>query len=678
MKAPVAKKERKVLKKHSDVRYDDYFWMNQRDTPEVIAYLEAENAYYQQQMAHTKALEEELFCEMKARIKEDDSSVPYFYNGYWYIVRFEVGKDYPIYTRKKGSLQAPEQILFDVNTMAEGYAYFHFKGLNISPDNKWAIFAVDTTGRRLYSLKIKNLETNVISSECIKNTSGDSAWANDNRTFFYVQKDKQTLRCDTVKRHLLGTDSKGDVTVFYEADKAFSVDVSTSKSNQYIFIESNSTSTDEVRFLSADTPNDTFQIFQERTYGLEYSVFHYADSFYVLHNANGAYNFQIDKTPVNQTKMQYWESVVPHREQTLIEDIDIFESYLVVSEREQGLSQIRIIRWDKTQDYYIPFDNQTYMVHTSTNLDFNTTKLRMVYQSLTTPSSVQEFDMQTKQIETLKQQEVLGGFSPSDYTSERLWAIADDGKKIPISLVYKKDTPLSKDTPCLLYGYGSYGITVDSYFSTSRLSLLNRGFIFAIAHVRGGEYLGRKWYEDGKLFNKKNTFTDFISAGLHLIQQGYTSPEHLYAMGGSAGGLLMGAVINIRPDMFRAVVAQVPFVDALTTMLDDSIPLTTGEYEEWGNPNEKEYYDYIKSYSPYDNIKKQDYPNMLVTTGYHDSQVQYWEPAKWVAKLRDLKTDNNKIYFYTNMQAGHSGASGRFEALRETAQEYAFLLDFEN
>lgn len=674
---PVAHKKEVLLEKHSDLRRDCYFWLNERDTPQVMSYLHQENEYYNQQTAHTKTFQEELFQEMKSRIKEDDSSVPYFHNGYWYIKRFEVGKSYPIYSRKKMYLEAPEEILFDVNEMAEGHSYFKLSEVNVSPDNQWAIFAEDTLGRRLYSLKIKNLKTGEILSEVIRNTSGETAWANDSQTFFYVKKDKQTLRPDTVKRHCLHISPNRDELIFNELDEMFSLSVSTSKSDKYIFIESLSNTTSEYQYISADKPFSEFQIFQPRIPGVEYDVYHYEDMFYILHNASESFNFQLDKTPLTATSKTNWIPVIAHRQETLLEDIDIFEKYLVLSERTDGLTRIRIIGWDGKVDFYLPFESETYTAYTSTNMDFHTSKLRLVYESLATPVSVCEFDMSTRQMHILREQEVLGGFDKNRYEERRIWATADDGTQIPVSLVYQKGLQHSENTPLLLYGYGSYGVTVDPYFSSSRISLLDRGFIFAIAHIRGGAYLGRKWYESGKLFQKKNTFTDFINVAEHLIRQRYTSSQHLYAMGGSAGGLLMGVVVNWRPELFRAVVAQVPFVDVVNTMLDESLPLTVGEYEEWGNPNEKTDYDYIRSYSPYDNVTHQNYPNMLITSGYYDSQVQYWEPAKWVAKLREMKTDTNQLYLYTDMDSGHSGASGRFEALREVAREYAFLLDFE-
>lgn len=675
---PKAKKIAKKLEFHGDVRVDNYYWMNDREDPEVIDYLNQENAYNKQMTAHTSDFQQRLFEEMKSRIKEDDESVPYKLNGYWYLTRFETGKDYPIYSRKKESLEAPEDLLFNVNEMAEGFDYYSLGGLNVSPDNKMVAFGVDTLSRRKYTIQIKDLETGEIYPDKIENTTGGSTWAADNKTLFYTKKDDQTLRSYRIYKHILGTDSSKDELVYEEADETFNTYVYKSKSREYIIIGSHSTLTTEYRILKADNPNGEFKVFQPRERGLEYSIAHFEDSFYVMTNKDGATNFKLMKTPVEKTSQQNWVDVIPHREDYLLEDIDIFKKYLVVSERHNGLNKIKVMRWDNSETYYIPFDNETYTAYTSINPAFDTEILRFTYNSMTTPTSVVDFNMETQKKTVLKEQAVLDkNFDKNNYTSERIWATAKDGTKIPVSLVYKKGTKLDGNSPLLQYAYGSYGSTIDPYFSTVRLSLLDRGFIYAIAHIRGGEYLGRKWYEDGKLFNKMNTFTDYIDVSKYLIQEKYTSAEHLYAMGGSAGGLLMGAVVNMAPQLYNGVISAVPFVDVVTTMLDDSIPLTTGEYDEWGNPNNKDYYDYMMQYSPYDNVVAQNYPNMLVTTGLHDSQVQYWEPAKWVAKLRDLKTDNNLLLFHTNMDAGHGGASGRFEALKEVAEEYAFLLDLE-
>jgi oligopeptidase B len=676
--APKAKIIPKKLKKHNEIRIDNYFWLNDRENPEVIDYLNQENAYYESMTAHTKDFQKELFEEMKGRIKEDDQSVPYLYNGYYYITRFEKGQDYPIYSRKKGSLEAKEEILFDCNELAKGHSFFQLGGLSVSPDNRFASFGTDIVGRRIYTIKIKNLETNEILSDTIENTTGGSVWANDNQTLFYTRQDKVTLRADTIYKHKLGTDAKDDVLVYEEKDETFNVSVGKEKSKKYIVIGAESTMTTEYRILNSDTPDAEFKVFQPRVRGLEYSISHFGDSFYILTNKDKATNFKLMKTPENATEKKHWKEVIPHRESVLIEDIEIFRNYLVVEERANGLNHIRIMPWNGEEEYYLPFGSETYNAYTTTNVDFDTDVLRYSYQSLATPSSVIDFNMKTKSKEIKKEQAVLGGkFDKNNYIEKRIWATAKDGTQVPISLVYHKDLKKDGTNPLLLYAYGSYGVTMEPYFSTTRLTLLDRGFIFAIAHIRGGEDLGRQWYEDGKLLKKKNTFTDFIDCSQFLIQEKYTSPAHLYAEGGSAGGLLMGAIINMAPELYHGVIAQVPFVDVVTTMLDDSIPLTTGEYDEWGNPNTKKYYDYMLSYSPYDNVKAQVYPNMYVSTGLHDSQVQYWEPAKWVAKLRTHKKGDAVLYLNTNMDAGHGGASGRFEAIKELAKEYAFLLDLE-
>ncbi|WP_246124713.1 S9 family peptidase [Algibacter pacificus] len=675
---PSAKKISKTLEIHNDIRIDNYYWLNNRENPEVIDYLNAENAYTKAMMKHTEGFQKDLFEEMKGRIKEDDSSLPYKLNGYWYITRYETGKDYPIYLRKKGSLDAEEEILFDCNEMAKDQSYFSLGGISISPNNKMAAFSTDTVSRRQYTLQIKNLETGEILSDKIENTTGSSTWANDNKTLFYTMKDAVTLRSHKIFKHKLGSDSKADVEVYHEADETFNTFVYKTKSKKYIVIGSSSTLSSEYQILNADTPDGDFKMFQERTDDMEYSIAHYDDSFYMISNCDGATNFKLLKTSENATEKENWKDLLPHRTDVLLEDIEIFKDYLVVNERENGLNNIRIISWDGSEDYYLPFNSETYTSYIGNNPDFDSDVMRYGFNSLTTPSAVMDYNFKTKTSEIKKEQEVLGGkFNKENYESKRVWATARDGVKVPMSLVYKKGIKLDGSNPLLQYAYGSYGSTIDPSFSTIRLSLLDRGFIYAIAHIRGGEYLGRHWYESGKLLMKKNTFTDFIDCSKFLIEEHYTSNKHLYAYGGSAGGLLMGAIINMNPELYNGVLAAVPFVDVVTTMLDDTIPLTTGEYDEWGNPNNDTFYHYMKSYSPYDNVEEKAYPNMLVTTGLHDSQVQYWEPAKWVAKLRELKTDTNKLLLQTDMESGHGGASGRFESLKEVALEYAFLLDLE-
>lgn len=678
IKPPTAEKIAKNLEMHDDVRDDSYYWLNDRENAEVIDYLERENDYYEKMTAHTKEFQKELFEEMKGRIKEDDESVPYKLNGYYYITRYETGKDYPVYTRKKESLDAEEEIMFDVNELAKGHSYFNLNSISVSPDNTMATFGVDTVSRRKYTIYIKNLITGDILEENIPLTTGSATWASDNKTIFYTRKDEETLRSNEIYRHTLGDNPKNDVKVYTEEDETFGTYVYKTKSKKFIVIGSYSTLTSEFQILPADNPNGTFKVFQPRTRGLEYDIAHYGNDFYIVTNKDGAKNFKLMKTPDNKTGKENWEDVIPHRKDVFLEDIEIFKDYLVISERENGLNKLNIKRWDNTANYYLPFDNETYTAGASTNPDFDSEVLRYGYSSLTTPSSTIDFNMRTKEKTVLKETEVLGeNFDKENYDSKRIWATANDGTKIPISMVYRKGIKMDGTAPLLLYAYGSYGATIDPYFSSVRLSLLDRGFIFAIAHIRGGQYLGRDWYEDGKLLKKMNTFTDFIDASKFLISEGYTSKNHLYAQGGSAGGLLMGAVVNMAPDIYNGVIAAVPFVDVVTTMLDDSIPLTTGEYDEWGNPNDPEYYAYMKSYSPYDNVVAQAYPNLFVTTGLHDSQVQYWEPAKWVAKLREMKTDNNLLFLNTNMEAGHGGASGRFEALKEVAKNYAFIFDLE-
>ncbi|WOD43412.1 S9 family peptidase [Hwangdonia lutea] len=678
MQLPIAKKTPKALKVHNDTRIDNYYWLNDKKNPEVIAYLDAENAYTKQMMQHTEGFQKDLFEEMKARIKEDDTSVPYKLNGYWYITRFEKGKDYPIYARKKESLDAAEEILFNCNQMAEGFAYFNLGSIAISPDNKLAAFSTDTVSRRQYTIQIKNLETGEIYTDKILNTTGSVTWANDNKTLFYAMKDEVTLRSFKILKHKLHTETSEDITVFHETDETFNTFVYKSKSSKYIIIGSCSTLSSEYRILNADTPDGNFKIFQKRIPDLEYNIAHFNDAFYIISNIDKSTNFKLSKTHVNTTEKEFWEDVIPHRKDVLIEDIEIFKNFLVVNERENGLNKLRIIKWDGSEDYYLPFNSETYTTYIGTNPDFSSDTLRYGYSGLTHPNAIIDYNLITKQSKIKKEQAVLGGnFKKENYESKRLWATARDGVKIPISLVYKKGIKLDGSNPLLQYAYGSYGSTIDPSFSTIRLSLLDRGFIYAIAHIRGGEYLGRDWYENGKLLTKKNTFRDFIDCSKFLIEQKYTSNKHLYAYGGSAGGLLMGAIINMNPELYHGVLAAVPFVDVVTTMLDDTIPLTTGEYDEWGNPNEKEFYDYMKSYSPYDNVDDKHYPNLLVTTGLHDSQVQYWEPAKWVAKLRELKKDQNKLLLHTDMDSGHGGASGRFESLKEVALEYAFILDLE-
>jgi len=672
-KPPAAEKIKKELTIHGDTRIDNYYWLNERENPKVIEYLKAENEYKETVMKHTEALQENLYNEIVARIKQTDMSVPFKTEGYYYYSRFEEGKEYPVYCRKKESLKAEEEILLNVNEMAEGYGFYHVAGLTVSTNNNLIAFGVDTVSRRKYTIHFKDLTTGEILPDEIPNTAGQAAWANDNKTVFYSIKD-DSLRSYKIFKHILGSEVSADKEIFHEKDVTFDTYVYKCKSKKYLFIASNSTLSTEYQYLDADSPDGKFKIIQPREKDLEYDVDHYKDNFYIRTNLD-AKNFRLVETPVNKTSKENWTEVIPHRKDVLLEGFEIFKNFLVVSERKDGLIQLRVIKWDGREDHYIDFGEETYMAYISNNPEFDTDLLRFGYTSLTTPRSTFDYDMNTMEKKLLKQQEVVGDFDSDNYHAERLYATAKDGVKIPISLVYKKGLEKNGDNPLLLYGYGSYGASMNASFSSVRLSLLDRGFVYALAHIRGGQEMGRYWYEDGKLLKKKNTFTDFIACAEHLITEKFTSPSKLFTSGASAGGLLMGAVLNMRPDLFKGVIAGVPYVDVVTTMLDDSVPLTTGEYDEWGNPNNKEYYDYMLSYSPYDNVKAKDYPALLVTTGLHDSQVQYWEPAKWVAKLRELKTDDNILLLHTNMEAGHGGVSGRFRRYKETALEYAFMLD---
>jgi oligopeptidase B len=685
---PMAKKIPFEMTQHGDTRVDNYYWMRLSDeqknapdstrdqqTKDVLDYLNAENAYTKSMLAHTDAFQTKLFEEMKGRIKETDQSVPVKDNGYWYYTRYEAGKDYAFNCRKKDSMETgTEEVLVDGPALAQGHDYWALGGLDVSEDNTILVYSEDIVSRRIYTASFRNIQTGEMLADKIEGISGCPVWANDNKTLFYVKKDPTTLRDFQIWKHILGTPQSNDVVVFEEKDEEFSCFVYKTKSKKFMVIGSNQTLSNEYRVLSADAPAGDFKVIQPRERNLEYSIDHYGDRFYITTNLD-AKNFRLMSCPESATTKENWQEVIAHRADVFLEGIEIFKDYLVVEERKSGLVQLRVIRWGDKSEYYVEFQDPTYAAGVGANPDFDTQVLRYGYSSLTTPASTYDFNMSTKDRKLMKQQEIVGGHDPNQYNSERLYATATDGTLVPISLVYKKGTPLDGSAPTLLYAYGSYGATMDAGFSSARLSLLNRGFVYAIAHIRGGQEMGRHWYEDGKLLKKKNTFTDFINCAEHLIANNYTSKEKLFAMGGSAGGLLMGAITNMRPDLWRGVVSAVPFVDVITTMLDETIPLTTFEFDEWGNPKNKEYYDYMKSYSPYDNIEKKDYPNLLVTSGYWDSQVQYWEPAKYVAKLRDYKTDKNLLLFWCNMDAGHGGKSGRFEALKEVALEYAFMMD---
>lgn len=677
---PTCEKQPKKLEIHGDVRIDNYYWLNDYwlngpQKEKVVAYLTAENDYFSEKMKSTEKLQEDLYKELLGRIKQTDESVPYFLNGYWYLTKTKEGLEYPIYLRKKGSLDAPEELLLDVNKMAEGFKYFSVGGLKISPDNQWLCFGVDTLSRRQYTLYFKNLESGEILTEKIENTNANVVWANDSKTIFYSTKDPLTLRSDKIYSYEIGS-GKGPQLVYNETDETFSVYAVKTKSDRFIMITSYSTLSNETRYIDANRPADNFQVILPREKNHLYIADQFEDNFYITTNWN-AVNFKLMVSPIKSAgDKANWKVLIPERKDVLLEEIEIFKDYMVVTERSNALTHLRVMPW-KGGEYYIQFDESAYVAGVGFNPEFNTAKLRFNYQSLTTPSSQYEFNMADKSRALLKRQEVLGGYNPDDYFTERLWVTARDGVKVPMTIVYKKGFKRDGTQPVLLYGYGSYGATMDPYFSANRLSLLDRGFAFAIAHIRGGQEMGRQWYEDGKMFKKMNTFNDFIDCGEFLLKEKYTTKEHLYASGGSAGGLLMGAVANLRPDMWKGILSAVPFVDVVTTMLDESIPLTTSEYDEWGNPNNKDSYFYMKSYSPYDNITAKAYPNMLITTGLHDSQVQYFEPAKYVAKLRELKTDNNLVLMHCDMSTGHGGSSGRFQRLKEIAREYAFMLMLE-
>ena len=671
---PIAKIVPHRLEQHGQARIDNYYWLKERTNPEVVAYLEAENAWTAQAMKHTEALQETLFNEMVGRLKQDDSSVPYLDEGYWYYTRFVEGGNYPLYCRKKGKLSSREEVMLDANALARGQGYFSATGVQPSPGRNVLAFATDTVGRRFYTIRFKDLATGALLPDTIKDVTGNLAWANDNRTLFYTRQDPATLRSHRVYRHELGADPANDVLVYEETDETYSVYLAKTKSRRFVTIVSGQTLATEVRYLDAGTPREAFRVFLPRERGHEYSVDHLGDRFYIRTNA-GAKNFKLAATPVDAPARENWRDVIPHRDDTYVADFDLFRDYLVVEERRAGLTQLRVVPFGGGAEHTIDFGEPTYSAGFGVNRESDTGVLRYTYSSLTTPNSVYDYDMATRTKKLMKRDEVLGGFDPASYASERLWAPARDGARVPISLVYRRDFKRDGRGPLMLYGYGSYGYSTDASFSVARLSLLDRGFAVALAHIRGGSELGRDWYENGKLLKKKNTFTDFIDCADYLVGEKYTSPDRLFAQGGSAGGLLIGAVVNLRPDLFKGAVAQVPFVDVVTTMLDSSIPLTTSEYDEWGDPNKEEYYGYMMTYSPYDNVVPQAYPNLLVTTGLHDSQVQYWEPAKWVAKLRAVKTDGNRLLLHTNMEAGHGGTSGRLRRFRDQALVYAFFID---
>jgi oligopeptidase B len=662
------------LEKHGHMRVDDYYWLRERDDPDVVKFLNEENEYAAKEMAHTREFEEKLFEEIKRRIKQTDMSVPYQRDDYYYYTRYEPEKEYPIYARKRGSLDQPEEIMLDANVLAAGHDFFSIGGSAISSGQDLLAYAVDTQGRRIHTAFIKNLRTAEVLPDVLPNVTENLVWANDNKTLFYGRQDETTLRQFQIYRHMVGADTADDQLVYQEDDETYITYIFKTKSKKFLMIVSSHTNSQEYRYLEADRPVGAFKIFQPREREHEYHVEHFNDRFIIRTN-DRAKNFRLMSTPIDQTAHEHWREIIAHRDDVYLGDFELFRDYLVLEERVRGLTQIRIVPWSGEPGHYLEFDEPSYRANLNVNLQFDTSALRFEYTSMKTPLSIYDYDMSTRQKTLLKREEVLGGFDPDNYLTERLYAPAADGTLIPISLLYRKGIVKDGDNPLLLYGYGAYGFSIDASFSSPRLSLVDRGFIYAIAHIRGGQEMGRPWYDDGKLLRKKNTFNDFIACAEFVIGEKFTRPEKLFAMGRSAGGLLMGAISNMRPELFRGIVAEVPFVDAVTTMLDASIPLTTGEYDEWGDPNEKGFYEYMLSYSPYDHVERKAYPAMLITAGLHDSQVQYWEPAKWVAKLRELKTDNNRLLLKTNMEAGHGGASGRFRRHRETAFSYVFLLD---
>jgi oligopeptidase B len=680
--SPIAEKKATEL---SGNRIDNYYWIKLTDeqknaeqkdeqTQKVVNYLTAENEYLTAKMKHTEALQKKLYDEMIGRIKQTDESVPYKDNGYWYYTRYEQGQEYPIYCRKKGTMESAEEILLNVNDMAKGHDYYSITGLSVSEDNNLLAYAEDSVSRRRYTVYVKDLKTGKLVEEPVPNTEGEVTWANDNKTYFYTKKDSITLRSRWIIKHKVGSSYKSDPIVSEEPDETFYTGIYKTKSKKFLVIWAGSTLTNYYQVLDANTPDGKFKEFTPRERGLEYSIDHYKDKFYVVTNWD-ALNFRLMETPDSKTAKANWKDKIAHRKDTLLQGIEIFKDYMVLSERANANTLMRVIDQKSSAHHYLNFGEPAYTIYPSINIDFDTELLRYGYTSMTTPSSTYDYNMKTRERKLLKQQEVVGGYNPEEYQTERLWATADDGTQIPMSIVYKKGIKKDGNNPTMIYGYGSYGASMNPSFSSTRLSLLNRGFVYAIAHIRGGQEMGRQWYEDGKMFKKKNTFTDFIDCSEFLIEEKFTNPDKLFASGGSAGGLLMGAVVNMRPDLYKGVIAAVPFVDVVTTMEDESIPLTTGEFDEWGNPKDPESYMYMLDYSPYDQVKPQNYPNMLVTTGFHDSQVQYWEPAKWVAKLRELKTDNNTLLLRTNMETGHGGTTGRFKVYKEASQEYAFILD---
>jgi oligopeptidase B len=671
---PVAQQRHHVVvAPHGHARTDEYYWLRDREDPAVIAYLEAENAYADAVMAGTGDLQDRVFREIRGRIQETDMSVPVRRGDYWYYTRFEEGRDHPIHARKRGSLDAPEEVLLDANERAEGKRFYR-ASTQVSSGDDILAFAEDTLGRNIVTIRFKDLRTGALLDDVIEDVTWNMAWAEDNRTLLFARQDPTTLRSHRIYRHRLGADPSAAELVYEETDETFWTYVFRTRSRDYLVIGSSHTLADEYRVVRADRPDGEFRVVLPRERGHEHSIDHLGGHFYIRTN-DGAKNFRLMRAPVDATGREHWEEVIPHRDDVFLAGFDVFRDHLVLAERRDGMTQLRVRDWDGQDDHYVRFDEAAYTVRATANPEVDTYVLRLAYESLATPSSVYDYDMATRELTLLKREEVLGGYDPADYRTERFMATARDGTRVPVSLVYRRDLRRDGPQPLLLAGYGSYGASRDPTFSSIRLSLLDRGFAYAIAHIRGGQEMGRDWYDQGKLLHKRNTFYDFIDVAEHLVARGFTAPDRLFAQGGSAGGLLMGAVVNLRPDLFHGAIAAVPFVDVVTTMLDESIPLTTFEWDEWGDPREAGYYEYMLGYSPYDNVTAQAYPHLLVTAGLHDSQVQYWEAAKWVARLRRHHTGDEHILLRTNMDAGHGGAAGRYQRWREIAFEYAFLLD---
>lgn len=668
------KKPFEIVASHGAKRIDNYYWLRNREDSAVIRYLEDENRYASEIMAHTKNLQEKLFEEMKGRIKEKDESVPFRLDDYYYYTRYDEGYEYPVHCRKKGSLDAAEEVIANGNELSKGQSFFDFD-IDVSPDHSIANIIVDTVGRRLYTIMFKDMQTGQMLQDKLAGTEGDVVWFNDNRTVLYSKQDPVTLIANKVYRHVLGTSPANDVLVYEETDPTLECSIQKTASERFILITSSRTDASYQRYIDANIPRSGPTVIEPFEENVKYFADHLGDKFFIRTNYQ-AKNFRLVEAPVSRPGRANWKDVIPNRDDIFLERTKLFKDYLVLQESSKGLDRLRVIRWRDKSEYFIEFDEPAYMASLGYNPEVNTDVVRYTYQSMTTPTTTYDYNLTSRDGKLMKQQEVLGGFSSADYATERLMAKARDGKEIPISVVYRKDKFRKDGTnPCLQYAYGSYGASMYPYFNSKRLSLLDRGFVYAVAHIRGGQEMGGNWYDEGKMMKKLNTFTDYIDCSEFLIENKYTSTEYLFAEGGSAGGLLMGAVANLRPDLYKGMIAWVPFVDVVTTMMDETIPLTTFEWKEWGNPNIREEYEYMLSYSPYDNIEAKDYPNILVLTGFHDSQVQYWEPAKWVAKLREMKTDDNTLLFKTNMTAGHGGSYGRFERLKDDALAYAFMFD---